>query len=93
MVLDDIDYVIGPVGSGFVSAASNILDWGGVLYAHYGLNQAFEVESSLGVLGMPMLQQSLSLLYHTSLMKRASGSCWLWPTLQRGALLRSRRQS
>lgn len=63
MVEENISYVIGPVGGASVSAASSVLDASGVFYVHYGFNQELRSESSLGVLGMPKLEQSLPLLY------------------------------
>lgn len=63
LVVDDVNYVIGPVGDGTVSAAARVLDGAGVFYVHYGFQQPMQNSSSLGVLGMPLPEQSLSLLF------------------------------
>lgn len=70
LVLDDIRYVIGPLGSASVASVSKVLDGSGVLYVHYGFNQASQAEGSLGVLGMAMPQRSLPLLYEHLISER-----------------------
>ncbi len=63
LVMDDVNFVIGPLGDAAVMAASKVLDGSGVLYVHYGFNQIVQPAQSLGLLGMPLPEQSLPVLF------------------------------
>jgi len=60
--LDGVNYIIGPVGDATTAAASRVMDGAGAFYVHYGFNQETQSAGSLGVLGMPLPEQSLPVL-------------------------------
>jgi len=63
LTMDGVNYVIGPLGDAPVLAASRVLDGAGVLYVHYGFIQEVQSANSLGVLGLPLPEQSLPVLF------------------------------
>ncbi len=62
LTVEGVNYVIGPLGDAQVSAASRVLDGTGVFYVHYGFNRELQRADSLGILGMPLPEQSLPVL-------------------------------
>ncbi|WPJ96897.1 ABC transporter substrate-binding protein [Coraliomargarita algicola] len=62
MVSDGIRYIIGPLGDSTLAAAGRVLDGSGAFYVHYGFHREVQSTSSLGVLGMPLPEQSLPVM-------------------------------
>ncbi|MDQ8193455.1 ABC transporter substrate-binding protein [Coraliomargarita sp. SDUM461004] len=62
LTTDGVNYVIGPLGDSTVTAAARVLDGSGVFYVHYGFDQVIQSANSLGVLGVPLPEQSLPIL-------------------------------
>lgn len=63
LILEGVDYVIGPLGDAQVSAAARVLDSSGVFYVHYGFDFQELSAGSLAVQGMPLPVQSLPVLF------------------------------
>ncbi|MEO0509859.1 MAG: ABC transporter substrate-binding protein [Verrucomicrobiota bacterium] len=60
---DNLRYVIGPLGDDAIVAAAPVLDAAGILFIHYGFQPEVISSSSLGILGMPIAEQSMPVLF------------------------------
>jgi branched-chain amino acid transport system substrate-binding protein len=63
LTTEGVNYVIGPLADAAVLSAARVLDAVGVFYVHYGFHQDVQNSTSLGVLGMPLPEQSLPVLF------------------------------
>jgi len=59
----DVHAVIGPLGDDAAVAAAPILNGYRVPYVHYGFDASLVADDSLGLLGMPLPQQTLPVLF------------------------------
>ena len=60
---EDVGFIIGPLGDDAVVAVAPILDVAKVVYLHYGFDPDLLRENSSGILGMPVPQQTLPIIF------------------------------